>query len=109
MSDERLAEIRRRNEYLRNIPFDTHGPGIHGDNCPPCGMVRGIGDVTALLEQLEQQRAIIARVTDQMRQYDRHGGFRGMVNVRQVLNLLSPTWPDGNYEAAQQPEDGDRG
>jgi hypothetical protein len=26
-----------------------------------------------------------------------------------VLNLLSPTWPDGNYETAQQPEDGDRG
>jgi hypothetical protein len=50
MSDERLAEIGRRNDYLRNIPFNTHGPGIHGDNCPPCGMVRGIGDVTALLE-----------------------------------------------------------
>jgi hypothetical protein len=56
MSDEQLAEIRRRNDYLRNIPFDTHGPGIHGDNCPPCGMVRGIGDVTALLAELEQQR-----------------------------------------------------
>jgi hypothetical protein len=56
MSDEQLAEIRRRNDYLRNIPFDTHGPGIHGDNCPPCGMVRSIGDVTALLEQLRAER-----------------------------------------------------
>ena len=28
------------------------------------------------------------------------------VNVRQVLNLLSPTWPDGNYEAAPQDREG---
>jgi hypothetical protein len=28
------------------------------------------------------------------------------VNVRQVLNLLSPTWPGGNYEAAPQDHEG---
>jgi hypothetical protein len=70
MSDEQRAEIRRRNDYLRNIPFDTHGPGIHGDNCPPCGMVRGIGDVTALLAALEQQQG---RLEWGVRWTDRHG------------------------------------
>lgn len=53
----------------------------------------------------EQAEAIVVRVTNQMQEYDRWGS--GMVNVRQVLNLLSPTWPDGNYAAA--PEGGDRG
>lgn len=48
---------------------------------------------------LEQQRTIIDRVTGRMTEYDRHGS--GTVNVRQVLNLLSPTWPDGNYCAPE--------
>jgi hypothetical protein len=43
----------------------------------------------------EQAEAILTRVTERMTEYDQHGS--GMVNVRQVLNLLSPTWPDGNY------------
>lgn len=47
----RMEEIRARNRYLTAIPFETHGPGIHGDNCPPCGMVRSIADVQWLLEQ----------------------------------------------------------
>lgn len=71
-----------------------------------------VGRLHAALDRLEQLAAantsaetIIARITDRMREYDRHGG--GSVNVRQVLNLLSPTWPDGNYQAA--PAGGDRG
>jgi hypothetical protein len=38
---------------------------------------------------------IVKRTTDRMREYDEHGSVT--VNVRQVLGLLSPTWPDGNY------------
>jgi len=112
LGDTELDEIRARNRYLRTVPFETHGPGVHGDNCPPCGMVRSISDVIRLLKELdrataraEQAETITARVTDRMREYDRHGG--GIVNIRQVLNLLSPTWPDGNYEAASA--GGDRG
>ena len=40
-------------------------------------------------------QVIVTRVTERMEEYDRHGSR--MVNVRQVINLLSPTWPDGNY------------
>lgn len=64
-ADERLAQIRDRNHYLRDIPFETHGPGVHGDNCPPCAMVRGIGDVSWLLELVdEQQREAFATALD---------------------------------------------
>jgi hypothetical protein len=45
---------------------------------------------------------IVKRATDQMREYDEHGSRT--VNVRQVLGLLSPTWPDGNYTSS--PTDG---
>jgi hypothetical protein len=41
---------------------------------------------------------IVKRATDRMREYDEHGVTA--VNVRQVLGLLSPTWPDGNYVGA---------
>jgi hypothetical protein len=44
----------------------------------------------------------VKRVTEKMREYDEHGSTT--VNVRQVLGLLSPTWPDGNYEAAASEE-----
>ncbi|NUP48993.1 MAG: hypothetical protein HOW97_17060 [Catenulispora sp.] len=61
MNDAALDEIRRRNEYLAAIPFDTHGPdATHGDGCPPCGMVRSIGDVTALLGEVERMRELMA-------------------------------------------------
>lgn len=33
-------------------------------------------------------------------------GPAGMINAAQILGLLSPTWPDGNYEAPA-PTDGD--
>ena len=46
----------------------------------------------------DRSREIIQRVTAQMEDYAEHGSRT--VNVRQVLNLLSPTWPDGNYASA---------
>jgi len=61
LTDTDLDEIRARNTYLRTIPFETHGPGIHGDGCPPCGMVRSIGDVSRLLADREQIRAELAK------------------------------------------------
>lgn len=64
-----------------------------------------VGRLHAALERLATAEATLTRVTSQMQRYDQHGSRS--VNVRQVLNLLSPTWPDGNYESA--PEGGDRG
>lgn len=96
MSEERLAHL----AALAALPCSCGKT-----DCPSWTSVLSMNETLELLAEVERLRAIIARVTDQMRQYDRHGS--GMVNIRQVLNLLSPTWPDGNYEAA--PEDGDRG
>jgi hypothetical protein len=53
--------------------------------------------IDELLAQNKQLTAAVERTTTQMRKYG-----SGSVNVRQVINLLSPTWPDGNYE---QPAD----
>lgn len=54
--------------------------------------------------ELDAAHAIIQRVTTQMQEYAKYG--IGRVNVRLVLNLLSPTWPDGNDEATTPPADG---
>ena len=48
-----------------------------------------------LLADRDRLQAAVDRTTNRMTEYDDHGS--GMVNVRQVINLLSPTWPDGNY------------
>lgn len=96
----RLAEIHARSNRLNGVPLETSAR-----NYIMRDMIGSIGDVRWLLEQLEQQQAIVERVTGRMREYDRHAV--GSVNIRQVLNLLSPTWPDGNYQAA--PTGSDRG
>lgn len=60
------------------------------------------------LALLQADRAAVARTRAQLEEYAANGS--GKVNVRQVLRLLSPVWPDGNYEApapaadARQPE-----
>lgn len=43
-------------------------------------------------------RAAIDRTREAMERYSAAGCTN--VNIRQVINLLSPTWPDGNYDAA---------
>jgi hypothetical protein len=50
--------------------------------------------------ELEQLRAARDRTIDMMEQY-KIAGSRG-VHPRQVINLLSLTWPGGNYEAAPE-------
>lgn len=45
-----------------------------------------------------QAETAIKRTVDQMRAYVVASGSAG-VNPQQVIGLLSPTWPDGNYEA----------
>lgn len=51
--------------------------------------------VDELLAQNKQLAAAVERTITRMREYG-----SGSVNVRQVINLLSPTWPDGNYAQA---------
>lgn len=53
--------------------------------------------------ELDDAHKIIQRVTARMEDYAEHAPCS--VNVRQVLNLLSPTWPDGNHEAPAPAED----
>lgn len=53
-----------------------------------------IGDLRNVLGDVDQLDAAVERTVARMRAYG-----SGSVNVRQVISLLSPTWPDGNYEA----------
>ncbi|MFJ8224929.1 DUF6011 domain-containing protein [Streptomyces griseus] len=46
----------------------------------------------------EAAEAAIKRTVDQMRAYIVASGSAG-VNPKQVIDLLSPTWPNGNHEA----------
>jgi hypothetical protein len=55
------------------------------------------GDLRGVLADCDDLAAAIERTTTKMRDYADHGIER--VNLRQVINLLSLTWPDGNYEA----------
>ncbi|MFD3749721.1 DUF6011 domain-containing protein [Streptomyces cyaneofuscatus] len=49
-----------------------------------------------------QAEAAIKRTVDQMRAYVVASGSAG-VNPNQVIDLLSPTWPNGNHEAPAPP------
>ena len=51
-----------------------------------------------LRQEVAQLSAARDRTIAQMQTYSAAGS--GGVNPRQVINLLSLTWPDGNYEAA---------
>ncbi|MEW2635963.1 hypothetical protein AB0903_31075 [Streptomyces sp. NPDC048389] len=64
-------------------------------------LLRGYPD--ARIEWADDDRDQLAAAVDRVR--DRCQGVRdrigpsGMINASQILGLLSPTWPDGNFEA----------
>ncbi|MFB7228492.1 DUF6011 domain-containing protein [Streptomyces fimicarius] len=53
---------------------------------------------TTLRKRAESAEAAIKRTVDQMRAYVVASGSAG-VNPKQVIDLLSPTWPNGNHKA----------
>lgn len=53
-----------------------------------------------LAGRLRAAEAALARVRERCQQVRDRVGPGGMINASQILGLLSPTWPDGNYEAA---------
>jgi hypothetical protein len=57
-------------------------------------------DWVAQQERADQAVAAIERVRERCQPVRDREGPGGMINATQILGLLSPTWPDGNYEAA---------
>lgn len=45
----------------------------------------------------------MARVREKCQSVRDHSGSGGMINATQILGLLSPTHPDGNYESPKSP------
>lgn len=50
-------------------------------------------------QRAERAEAAIDRVRDRCQDVRDRAGPGGMINASQILGLLSPTWPDGNYDA----------
>lgn len=50
-----------------------------------------------MIDKKATPEEIIERVRDQMQKYVDNLDNPPMVNAKQVLSLLSPTWPDGDY------------
>lgn len=57
----------------------------------------------AATQRAEQAEARLTRARDRCQEVRDRVGPGGMINASQILGLLSPTWPDGNYEAALTP------
>lgn len=55
--------------------------------------------VQLVVPELELASAAIERVRETCQGVRDRNGAGGMINASQILSLLSPTWPDGNYEA----------
>ncbi len=92
-----------KHDYMRACQTiaHMHAAAVGETTGPNRGVVEDVTDVRARMlaaeEALSNSLKVIQRVTSRMEDSAQHGS--GSVNVRQVLNLLSPTWPDGNYEA----------
>ncbi|MER7971050.1 hypothetical protein ABTX35_18985 [Streptomyces sp. NPDC096080] len=66
---------------------------------PPIPEQRPADDEEAQRAELEAAKAAIKRVRERCCGVRDRNGAGGMINASQILGLLSPTWPDGNYEA----------
>ncbi|MFG2679221.1 hypothetical protein [Streptomyces sp. NPDC048392] len=71
--------------------------------CPRCEL-RRMADETPATET-ETPRAALERVRERCQAVRDRVGPRGMINASQILGLLSPTWPDGNFEAGARQDD----
>lgn len=87
-----------KHDYMRACQTlaHMHAAAVGEVRGPDRGVVEDVADLRARClaaeEALSNSLKIINRVTEKMEEYG-----TGMVNIRQVISLLSPTWPDGNY------------
>ncbi|GFH36600.1 DUF6011 domain-containing protein [Streptomyces pacificus] len=73
-----------------NDPRTTLSPGDQA-------AIASFEEYLAVRKRAEEAEEAIRRTVAQMQAYAKAGS--GGVNPRQVIGLLSPTWPDGNHEA----------
>ncbi|MGW3442208.1 3'-5' exonuclease [Streptomyces sp. NPDC001076] len=65
------------------------------------GTIRGlVEDVSDVRERAEQASAAVELARERCQAVRDREGPGGMINASQILGMLSPTWPDGNYEAS---------
>lgn len=91
---ERADEFRRERDGARREQAQLRAERAAAQNRVAALEANG----AELLARIEQAEATIKRTQETMQRYINAGSTT--VNLRQVINLLSPTWPDGNTEAA---------
>ncbi|GGZ51568.1 DUF6011 domain-containing protein [Streptomyces rubiginosohelvolus] len=103
------GSTRMLNELLRRATAEAQAERdeLHGElglvpgqlHSAALSAIRGRGvNIRELASRAETAEAAIKRTVDAMRAYTVASGSAG-VNPNQVIDLLSPTWPNGNHEA----------
>ena len=106
----RLAQIRERNRRLAAVPFETHGGG-HGPGCIPCELVRAVDDVRWLLERLKVEYGVQRQGSNDASPAGDEASARMCAGLYRTPHYVMQRFVTGwqRADAAQQPEDGDRG
>jgi hypothetical protein len=106
---DRAAVLREAAEALGRMDYDTdsndygyatYRDAWNGGVMDGAGLLRRMADETQPTET-DDPRAALERVRERCQAVRDRVGPGGMINASQILGLLSPTWPDGNFEASE--------
>ncbi|WP_199566423.1 hypothetical protein [Streptomyces corynorhini] len=86
--ERRTASLRTRVDQAQDLQRVAHATSNRAE-----------AERARLAAALRQAEAAAERVRERCQAVRDRVGPGGMINATQVLGLLSPTWPDGNYEA----------
>lgn len=83
------------NRVLAALDYSDAEPAelVHPDTEQQVSSPEQVDDIAAV-------RSVVARTQERCQAVRDREGPGGMINATQILGLLSPTWPDGNYEGA---------
>lgn len=91
-----LADTRRDLDEMRGA-YERACQTIAAMHEAAVGEVRG--PVRGVVEDVADVRGAAQRARERCQAVRDREGPGGLINASQVLGLLSPTWPDGNFEA----------
>lgn len=110
-AEQAEATIARVESALHDLPYEHVRVILAAldDELPTPDQERTRRNAILDVAQARGDRAAVARVRDRCQEVRDRVGPSGMINASQILGLLSPTWPNGNYAAADGPSaPGDR-
>jgi hypothetical protein len=91
-----VARSNRRHVQVIAPEIDRLTDGLEDAETQAAGF---LADLKRAWGERDGAQAAIERVRERCQGVRDRSGPGGMINATQILGLLSPTWPDGNYEA----------